>query len=165
MFPARKFHIPPGHDAKRWIRELLDRYSVQEGRVRDAKSSFYDTFDWRLFHRSLVLVASGNKLFLSRYPLSRLPQNLPPPIAFQFCGKISRNLCPASTTSKRPAQAYPCHGSVEFLHGSIELRVFSPCSGCDMASFGNKYLQPFQGPLLLRPVQAVFSVRCPEDPR
>jgi len=66
MLPPRKFHIPPGHEAKRWIRELTDRYTVREGRVREEKSSFYDTFDWRLFHRSLVLVVSGNKLFLRK---------------------------------------------------------------------------------------------------
>ncbi len=66
MSPPRKFHIPPGHDAKRWIRELTDRYSVQEGRIRHEKISFYDTFDWRLFHRSLVLYASGKKLYLRK---------------------------------------------------------------------------------------------------
>ena len=66
MLPPRKFQIPPGHDAKRWIRELADRYSVQEGRIREEKSSFYDTFDWRLFHRSLVLYSCGNKLLLRK---------------------------------------------------------------------------------------------------
>jgi CHAD domain-containing protein len=66
MLSPRKFHIPPGHDAKRWIGELTDRYSVQEGRIRVEKISFYDTFDWRLFHRSLVLYVSGNKLFLRK---------------------------------------------------------------------------------------------------
>jgi CHAD domain-containing protein len=66
MLPPRKFQIPPGHDAKRWIRELADRYSVQEGRIREERSSFYDTFDWRLYHRSLVLYISGNKLFLRK---------------------------------------------------------------------------------------------------
>jgi len=64
MIPPRKFHIPKGHDAKRWIRDLTDRYSVQEGRIRDEEISFYDTFDWRLFHRSLVLYSHGNKLIL-----------------------------------------------------------------------------------------------------
>ena len=64
MLPPRKFHIPKGHDAKCWIRELTDRYSVQEGRIREEKLSFYDTFDWRLFHRSLVLYSYGNKLIL-----------------------------------------------------------------------------------------------------
>jgi hypothetical protein len=44
MLPPRKFPIPPGHDAKRWIGELTDRYSVQEGRIRVEKISFYDTF-------------------------------------------------------------------------------------------------------------------------
>jgi CHAD domain-containing protein len=66
MLPPRKFHIPPGHDAKRWITELADRYSVQEGRIRGEKISFYDTFDWRLFHRSLVLYSCGNKLLLRK---------------------------------------------------------------------------------------------------
>jgi CHAD domain-containing protein len=66
MLSPRKFHIPPGHDAKRWIGELTDRYSVQEGRIRVEKISFYDTFDWRLFHRSLVLYVTGNKLFLRK---------------------------------------------------------------------------------------------------
>ncbi len=66
MLPPRKFPIPPGHDAKRWIGELTDRYSVQEGRIRVEKISFYDTFDWRLFHRSLVLYSYGNRLFLRK---------------------------------------------------------------------------------------------------
>jgi CHAD domain-containing protein len=66
MLPFRKFQIPPGHDVKRWIRELADRYSVQEGRIREERSSFYDTFDWRLYHRSLVLYSCGNKLFLRK---------------------------------------------------------------------------------------------------
>jgi CHAD domain-containing protein len=66
MPPPRIFHVPPGHDAKRWIRELTDRYSVQEGRSRVEKISFYDTFDWRLFHRSLVLYSQGNKLVLRK---------------------------------------------------------------------------------------------------
>jgi CHAD domain-containing protein len=64
MPPPRKFHIPPGHDAICLIRELTDRYSVHEGRVRHEKISFYDTFDWRLYQRSLVLYASGSKLKL-----------------------------------------------------------------------------------------------------
>ncbi len=66
MLPPRTFRIPKGHDAKRWIRELTDRYSVREGRIREEKISFYDTFDWRLFHRSLVLYSSGNRLILRK---------------------------------------------------------------------------------------------------
>ena len=45
---------------------MTDRYSVQEGRTRQENISFYDTFDWRLFHRSLVLYSSGNRLILRK---------------------------------------------------------------------------------------------------
>ncbi len=66
MPPFRRFHFPPGHDAKRWIRELTDQYSVREGRTREEKISFYDTFDWRLFRQSLVLYRSGDRLVLRK---------------------------------------------------------------------------------------------------
>jgi len=66
MLPLRKFPVPPGHDAKRLIRELAGQYSVKGGRIRDENITFYDTFDWRLFHRSLVLYSCGNRLILRK---------------------------------------------------------------------------------------------------
>jgi CHAD domain-containing protein len=59
-----KFILPAGHDIKRSIGLLDDLYSVKRGPEKSEMISFYDTFDWRLFNRSLVLYQTGNRLCL-----------------------------------------------------------------------------------------------------
>ncbi len=68
MPPILKFELPDGHDIDRLIRELSQDYGIKKEPPRDTGFVIYDTFDWRLFNKSLFLYSSGNKLFL-RKPL------------------------------------------------------------------------------------------------
>lgn len=61
-----KFNFPDGYDEQQLIKELADHYSIKKGRFIFESFSFYDTFDWRLFNKSLVLYESGNKLVLRK---------------------------------------------------------------------------------------------------
>jgi len=66
MLLPLKCRFPDGYDIGRLIRELADRYPVRTEQPRSETISFYDTFDWRLYHRSLVLCTAGSRLFLRR---------------------------------------------------------------------------------------------------
>jgi len=61
-----KSPFPEGFDEQPLIRELAGRYSIRKERTTSRRFSLFDTFDWRLFRRSLVLVASGNKMVLRK---------------------------------------------------------------------------------------------------
>ena len=66
MQPSLKFKLPDGHNAKQFFGQLADRYAlIKEPAVTD-RFTICDTFDWRLFNKSLVLCASGNRLFLRK---------------------------------------------------------------------------------------------------
>jgi CHAD domain-containing protein len=59
-----RFRLPSGHDIQRSIGLLDDLYSIKRGLEKSERISFYDTFDWRLFNKSLVLYQAGNTLCL-----------------------------------------------------------------------------------------------------
>ena len=61
-----KFSFPDGYDEKRLIRELTDHYAIKKEPSMFKSFAMYDTFDWRLFNKSLVLYESENKLFLRK---------------------------------------------------------------------------------------------------
>jgi CHAD domain-containing protein len=61
-----KFNFPDGYDEQQLISELADHYSIKKGRFILESFAVYDTFDWRLFNRSLVLYESGNELILRK---------------------------------------------------------------------------------------------------
>lgn len=92
-----KFTRPGEYDVEQFIHELSDSYAVKKERVRTETVRIYDTFDWRLFNKSLVLYSSGDKLhlrklfereilygvtipsvpvFVSEFPSSRLKEQL-----------------------------------------------------------------------------------------
>jgi CHAD domain-containing protein len=59
-----KFKLPAGHNEKQFFDKLADQFAlIKEPTVTD-RFTLCDTFDWRLFNQSLVLYASGNRLFL-----------------------------------------------------------------------------------------------------
>jgi CHAD domain-containing protein len=66
MLLPLKYRFPDGYDIRRLTRELADRYPVRSERSGSETVSFHDTFDWRLYRRSLVLCTSGSGLFLRR---------------------------------------------------------------------------------------------------
>ena len=61
-----KSPFPEVFDEQPWIRGLAGRYSIKKERTASHHFSLFDTFDWRLYRRSLVLYASGNKMVLRK---------------------------------------------------------------------------------------------------
>ena len=61
-----KFKLPDGHNEKQFLGKLGDQYALIKEPAVTEKFTFCDTFDWRLFNKSLVLCASGNRLFLRK---------------------------------------------------------------------------------------------------
>ena len=66
MLNNLKFNFPDGYNEQQFVGELADHYSIKKDQSITNSFSIYDTFDWRLFNKSLVLYESGNKLFLRK---------------------------------------------------------------------------------------------------
>ena len=66
MLKNLKYKLPDGYDEKQFIRNLADQYTLKKEPAIAERICFFDTFDWRLFYKSLVLYGSGNKLFLRK---------------------------------------------------------------------------------------------------
>ena len=63
MINSLKFDLPDGHDVKQIIHQLADKYTIKKEPSVAERFKIYDTFDWRLFNKSLILHSSGSKLF------------------------------------------------------------------------------------------------------
>ncbi len=61
-----KFKLPDGLNEKQFFAKLTDKYALKKEPTVVENFTIYDTFDWRLFHKSLVLYTSGSKLFLRK---------------------------------------------------------------------------------------------------
>jgi len=61
-----KFNLPNGYNRQKLIDELADHYTIKKEPTVVKNFTIYDTFDWRLFNKSLVLYTSGSKLFLRK---------------------------------------------------------------------------------------------------
>jgi CHAD domain-containing protein len=66
MLKNLKYTLPDGYDETQFIRTLADQYALKEEPAIAERFSFFDTFDWRLFNKSLVLFVSANRLFLRK---------------------------------------------------------------------------------------------------
>ena len=66
MINNLKFNLPDGHDEKQFIRQLADKYTIKKEPTVAERFTIYDTFDWRLFNKSLILHSSASKLFLRK---------------------------------------------------------------------------------------------------
>ena len=66
MPPILKFKLPEGYDGGQLIRKLNQDYRIKKEPRRDTSFVIYDTFDWRLYNKSLCLYSSGNTLFLRK---------------------------------------------------------------------------------------------------
>jgi len=67
-----KFNIPDGYKVQQLISELADQYAIKKEPVISESFAIYDTFDWRLFNKSLVLYRSGNRLYLRKLAKSKI---------------------------------------------------------------------------------------------
>jgi CHAD domain-containing protein len=61
-----KFNLPNGYNRQKLIDELADHYTIKKEPAVVENFTIYDTFDWRLFNKSLVLYTSGSKLFIRK---------------------------------------------------------------------------------------------------
>ncbi|MCP4669843.1 MAG: CHAD domain-containing protein [Desulfobacula sp.] len=58
--------LPDKYDQQNLINDLTGDYMVKKEQSMLKCMAYYDTFDWRLFNKGLVLFESENKLFLRR---------------------------------------------------------------------------------------------------
>ncbi len=99
MIYNQKFNLPDGHDEKQFIRQLADQYPVKKEPTVAERFTIYDTFDWRLFNRSLILHSSANRLFLRKLSKSEILHSLefsrPPVFIWDFpAGELKEQLAP-----------------------------------------------------------------------
>ena len=76
MINHLKYKLPDGYKEQRFIRKLADQYAIRKEPAIANRFTIYDTFDWRLFNKSLVLYGSGNKLFLRKLAKSEIMHSL-----------------------------------------------------------------------------------------
>ncbi len=81
------------------ISELAGQYTIKKESAISESFAIYDTFDWRLFNKSLVLYRSGNKLFLRKLAKSEIIHTIEitslPVFIWDFPdGKLKKHLVP-----------------------------------------------------------------------
>ncbi|MCZ6677247.1 MAG: CHAD domain-containing protein [Candidatus Poribacteria bacterium] len=93
------FRLPDGYDERRITGELENHHFIRKEESTAASFAIYDTFDWRLFHQSLVLHVSEGDLILYRLPeltvVQRAKITNPPVFAWDFPeGELKMLLAP-----------------------------------------------------------------------
>ena len=61
-----KFKLPDGHNEKQFMSTLAAQYAIKKDSAIAENIRYFDTFDWRLYNKSLVLWGSGNRLQLRK---------------------------------------------------------------------------------------------------
>jgi len=61
-----KYKLPDDSDKQLTVRKLADQFAIKKEPTVDEKFTIYDTFDWRLYNKSLVLYGTGHRLFLRK---------------------------------------------------------------------------------------------------
>jgi len=94
-----KYNLPDGYDEKQFMRKLADQYTLKKEPAIAERFIFFDSFDWRLFNKSLVLYGSGNKLFLRKPANSEIIHTIEinslPVFIWDFPdGELKRHLAP-----------------------------------------------------------------------
>jgi CHAD domain-containing protein len=67
-----KFTLPQGYKELPLISQLADQYAIKKEPAVFEILTYFDTFDWRLFNKSLVLYQSGDTLFLRKLPKNEI---------------------------------------------------------------------------------------------
>ena len=99
MLKNLKYNLPDGYDEKQLIRNLADQYTLKKEPAIAERIRFFDTFDWRLFNKSLVLYGSGSKLFLRKLAKNEILYTVEitslPVFIWEFPdGELKRHLAP-----------------------------------------------------------------------
>jgi len=72
-----KFNLTGEFDQKRFMGELGDQYRIKKEPVKTETIRIYDTFDWRLFNKSLVLYQCAGRLCLRKLSESEMLHSVP----------------------------------------------------------------------------------------
>jgi CHAD domain-containing protein len=72
MHLDQKYTLPDGHNKQQFIDKLAKLYTIEKEPPVAERLTICDTFDWRLFNKSLVLVACENRLFLRKLAKSEI---------------------------------------------------------------------------------------------
>ena len=67
-----KFNLPDEYAIERFIHESSDPYTIKKEPAKTENIRIYDTFDWRLFNKSLVLYSCADKLCLRKLSKSEV---------------------------------------------------------------------------------------------
>ena len=59
-----QFTPPKDYDQGAFIRDLQDQYLIQQEKTLSERYVYYDTFDWRLYNKSLILCSTAHTLLL-----------------------------------------------------------------------------------------------------
>ncbi|MGD8443130.1 MAG: CHAD domain-containing protein [Desulfobacterales bacterium] len=99
MLKDLKYNLPDGYDERQFIRKLADYYTLEKEPAIAERIGFFDTFDWRLFNKSLVLYGAGNKLLLRKLAKSEIVHTIEigslPVFIWDFPeGKLKKRLAP-----------------------------------------------------------------------
>ena len=85
-----KFTLPEDFKQHEFIRELQDYYLIQQEKTVREQYVYYDTFDWRLYNKSLVLCSTAQTLLLQSLDtttvLARAIMTVPPVLLSDFPG-------------------------------------------------------------------------------
>jgi CHAD domain-containing protein len=66
MRASLKFNLPDGHNEAQFMNKLAAQHAIKKEPAIVESFTLYDTFDWRLFNKSLVLSVSSKKLCLRK---------------------------------------------------------------------------------------------------
>ena len=99
MLKNLQYKLPDGYDEKQFMRKLADQYSIKKEQAISERFAIYDTFDWRLFNKSLILYGCGHKLFLRKPAKSKIIHTIEiaslPVFIWDFPdGELKRHLAP-----------------------------------------------------------------------
>src|SRR5688572_30554539 len=64
LMEAQPFKLPENYDQLHLIEQLAADFSIEACPAKVEKVALYDTFDWRLYKKSLVLEGNGHHLRL-----------------------------------------------------------------------------------------------------
>jgi len=109
-----EFEVPQDADLAELERRLVDRLDLEEGSDSQPERSWYDTFDWRLHHAGLRLVAEPRE---GRLLLTCLPRPGVPP-----CGVFHLSV----SDVPRFAWDLPASDLRRAIEGAVEMRALLP---------------------------------------
>src|SRR5215475_286014 len=153
-----KFTLPEDFKQHEFVRELQDHYLIQQEKTVREQYVYYDTFDWRLYNKSLVLCSTAQTLLLRSLDqttvLDRATMTVPPVVLSDFpSGSLREQVAPIiemRALFKLFAMDTQCT-PIRILNNDAKTVVRLLCETGTMAEAQDA--QPFATILWLKPVR------------